>query len=95
MILTAYHFDGDPGALVDSHRRMVELFPPNSLDLHLAISHERGLTVYDACPDLATQQAFAASPEFRATLAQVGLPSPTIEVLGEVQYAHLNDDVRR
>jgi hypothetical protein len=95
MILTAYHFDGDPEALVESHRRMVELFPPDSLDVHLAISHEHGLTVYDACPDRATQQAFAASPEFGATLAQVGLPSPTIEVLGDVQYAHVNEDVRR
>ena len=95
MILTAYHFDGDPNALVDSHRRMVELFPPNSLDLHVAISHERGLTVYDACPDRAAQQVFAASPEFLATLAQVGLRSPTIEVLGDVRYAHVNEEMRR
>ena len=95
MILTAYHFDGDPDALVESHRRMLGLFPPDRLDVHLAISHERGLTVYDACPDLATQQAFAASPEFRAAIADVGLPSPTIEVLGEVQYAYVNKDVHR
>jgi len=90
MILTAYHFDGDPEALKASHRQMMELFPPSALDLHIAVTHERGLTVYDACPDIATQKAFAASPEFRDAIAKVGLPTPTIDVLGEVLFAHLN-----
>ena len=93
MILSAYHFDGDAELLMDCHRRMMELFPPTGLDLHIAVTHERGLTVYDSCPDLATQEAFVASPEFRGAIAQVGLPTPTIEVLGEVHFAHLNQSV--
>ena len=60
------------------------------LDLHLAVSHERGLTVYDACPDLATHEAFVAGPEFRGAIAQVGLPTPTVEVIGEVCLAHFS-----
>jgi hypothetical protein len=95
MILSAYHFEGDPESLMDCHRRMMELFPPAGLDLHIAVTHERGLTVYDSCPDLATQEAFAASPEFRAALARVALPMPAIQVLGEVHFAHMNQSVLR
>jgi hypothetical protein len=51
--------------------------------------------VYNSCADLATRDAFVASPEFRGTIAQVGLPSPTIEVLGEVYFAHLKQSVLR
>jgi hypothetical protein len=95
MILSAYHFGGDSDSLMESHRRMLELFPPAGLDLHIAVTHQRGLTVYDSCPDLATQEAFVASAEFRGTLAEVGLPTPTVEVLGEVHFAHLNQSVLR
>ena len=95
MILSAYHFQGDAETLMDCHRRMMELYPPTGLDLHVAVTHQRGLTVYDSCPDLATQEAFVASPEFRGALAQVDLPAPKIEVLGEVHFAHLNRSVLR
>jgi hypothetical protein len=95
MILSAYHFPGDPDTLMGCHRRMMELFPPSGLDLHIAVTNQQGLTVYDSCPDLATQEAFVASPEFRSALAQVGLSMPTVEVLGEVHFAHLNQSVLR
>ena len=93
MVLTAYHFDGDPDTLLEAHHKMTLLYPPNSLDLHVAITSEQGITVFDACPDRATQKAFAASPEFAATLTQVGLPTPRIEVLGDVHYATMNQSV--
>jgi hypothetical protein len=95
MILSAYTFDGDPDALLECHRKMMEMFPPAGLDLHVAITRDRGLTVLDSCPDLPTQEAFVASPEFRGALSQVGLPDPTIEVLGEVHFAHMNQSVIR
>src|SRR5262249_54247762 len=95
MILSAYHFQGDPDPLMESHRRMMELFPASGLDLHLAVTRDDGMTIYDSCPDLATHEAFVVSPEFRGALAQVGLPDPTIEVLGEVHFAHLNQSVLR
>jgi hypothetical protein len=93
VILSAYHFHGDAESLMDGHRRMMELFPLAGFDLHVAVTHEHGLTVYDSCPDLATQEAFVASPEFRGTIAQLGLPDPTIELIGEVRFAHLNESV--
>jgi hypothetical protein len=95
MILSAYHFAGDPDTLLDCHRRMMEMFPLSGLDLHIAVTHDHGLTVYDSCPDRLTQEAFVASPEFRSALAHVGLPAPTIEVVGDVHFAHLNQSVLR
>jgi hypothetical protein len=95
MILSTYEFEGDPETLMDCHHRMMEMYPPSGLDLHIAVTHERGLTVFDSCPDLPTQEAFVASPEFRSAIAQVGLPTPTIEVLGEVHFAHFNQSVIR
>jgi hypothetical protein len=95
MILSAYHFQGDAETLMECHRRMMELYPPTGLDLHIAVTHQRGLTVYDSCPDLATQEAFVSSPEFASALAQVGLSTPSVEVLGEVHFAHLSEAVLR
>jgi hypothetical protein len=95
MILAAYHFDGDSDALMERHGKMMAMFPPSGLDLHVAITKEAGITVLDACPDLATHAAFVVSPEFRGAIAQVGLPDPTIEVLGEVHFAHMNQSVLR
>ena len=95
MILSAYHFDGEPETLMAAHRRMMDLFPPSGLDLHIAVTDDRSLTIYDACPDRPTHEAFVASPEFRGALAEAGLPSPTIEVLGDVHFAHLRQSVLR
>lgn len=95
MILSAYHFTGDPDTLMESHHRMMELFPPTGLELHIAVTHDGGLTVYDSCPDLATHEAFVNSPEFRSAIAEVGLPEPTVELLGEVHFAHMNQTVLR
>ena len=89
MILSAYHFDGDPDALMESHRRMMELFPPTGLDLHIAVTHEHGVTVYDSCPDLPTHEAFARQRRVPGRdRRQVGLPPPAIEILGDVHFAH-------
>ena len=95
MILSAYHFTGDADSLMERHHKMMELFPPSGLDLHLAVTHDGGLTVFDSCPDLPTQQAFVVSPEFHGALAEVGLPTPRIEIVGEVHFAHLNASVLR
>jgi hypothetical protein len=31
VILSAYHFDGDPDALMHGHRRQLDLLPPSGL----------------------------------------------------------------
>ena len=95
MILSTYTFAGDPETLLESHRKMMGFFPPQSLDLHIAVTTDDGLVVYDSCPDLPTHEAFVVSPEFLGTLEQVGLPTPRIQVLGEVHFATMNQSVLR
>jgi hypothetical protein len=95
MILSTYEFDGEPEVLIEQHRQMVSLFPPNALDLHVAVSTETGLTVFDSCPDLATHNAFVTSPEFLGTIDQVGLPRPRITIVGDVHFATMNQSVIR
>ena len=95
MILATYTFEGDPEVLIEKHHEMMSFFPPAALDLHVAVTNDGGLTVFDACPDLATHKAFVVSPEFLGTLDRVGLPRPRIDVLGEVHFATMNQSVLR
>jgi hypothetical protein len=95
MILSTYTFSGDPETLLERHREMMSLFPPGALALHLAVTTEAGLVVFDSCPDLATHDAFVTSPEFLGTLDRVGLPSPRVDVVGEVHFATMNQSVLR
>jgi hypothetical protein len=95
MILATYTFEGDPAALVEKHHEMMSLFPPTALDLHIAVTTDDGLTVFDACPDLATHKAFVVSPEFLGTIDRVGLPRPRVDVVGEVHFATMNQSVLR
>ena len=94
MFLSAYHLDGDTAELLPAYRRLQTTFPPESLDLHVCVVREDGITIYDACPSRAEFEEFQRSPEFRSALADAGLPEPRIEPLGEVQDAYLSEPVR-
>ena len=50
LYLGAAHFDGDPGGLLPAYHRMLERFGIDTLDVHLCIVRDDGLTVLDACP---------------------------------------------
>ncbi len=93
MFLGAFQLDGDPQALLSGYERLMETYPPDSLDLHVCVQHDRGITVYDACPTRADFDAFTRSSEFRTALAAAGLPEPRIDALGEVYMAHLREPV--
>jgi hypothetical protein len=86
MYLTAYHFEGDPPTLAAAHARMVELFPPGALDLHLCVTTGDGIVVFDACPSREVAEAFRASPEFLRAVESAGLPAPRAESVGEVVW---------
>ena len=94
MFLGAFHFDGEPQALLSGYERLMQTYPPDSLDLHVCVRRDRGITVYDACPSQADFEAFTTGSEFRAAVAAAGLPAPRIEGLGDVQVAHLRHEVR-
>ena len=94
LYLGAAHFDGDPGELLPAYHRMLERFGIDTLDVHLCIARDDGLTVFDACPTKAVHQEFTGGDMFRQAIAEAGLPAPRIEGLGDVRIAHLRHEVR-
>ena len=94
LYLGAQHFDGDPGELLPAYHRLLERFGIDTLDVHLCIVRDDGLTVLDACPSKAVYEEFTTSEMFREAVAAAGLPAPHIEGLGDVQVAHLRQEVR-
>jgi len=93
MYLGHYAFDGDPELLEAAHRRMIAGYPPDSIDLHVAVVRADGLDVYDSCPDEPTFRDFVGGDTFRAALAAAGLPTPRAEGLGRVVNALLKQPV--
>lgn len=84
MFLTRYDYTGNTDSLVEAHDRMLAVFPPEILDLHVLIRTTDGITVLDGCPDEATARSFSTGAEFAQASAGVGLPTPRIEYLGDV-----------
>jgi hypothetical protein len=94
LYLGAMHFDGDPSELLPAYRRMLDGFGIDTLDVHLCVAREDGLTVFDACPTREIYEEFTASGMFRDAVAAAGLPAPRIEGLGDVRVAHLGQEIR-
>ena len=95
MFLSAYHFDGEPAALVPAYDAFAGTFPPGALGLHACVLTANGITVYDACPTRQVFEEFHRSAEFRSAVAAVGLPLPRIEPIGEVHHAMASQAVAR
>jgi hypothetical protein len=93
VFLSAHHFDGDPETLAAAHDRLYQRFPAESLDLHVCVLVEDGITVFDACQSREIFTAFSQSAGFRQALAEAGLPQPRLEPLGEVHDARVRDEV--
>jgi len=94
LYLGAMHFDGDPGELLPAYHRMLERFGIDTLDVHLCVVRDDGLTVFDACPGKAVHEEFTKSDTFRDAVAAAGLPAPRIDGLGDMHVAHLSHEVR-
>src|SRR6201989_36498 len=92
--LGAGHFDGAPRALLPAHERMLERFGLDALDVHLCITTDAGLTVFDACPTREIYEEFTRSETFLGAIAEAGLPAPRVSGLGDVQVAHVRQTVR-
>jgi hypothetical protein len=89
MFLGAFHFDGSVDELTAAYDRMLAGYPPDSLQLHISVLRDSGITVYDACPSRTDFERFIASDELRGALAGAGLPWPRIEAVGEVRTARV------
>ena len=86
MYLTSYTFTGNGTQLAARYDKLLARYRDELL-LHIAVTTESGLVVYDACPDQATAEAFRDSAEWREGLASVGLEMPTASGLGEIHAA--------
>jgi hypothetical protein len=87
MFLSVYHFDGALDELLPAYGRLHEMLPPTSFELHAVVTRAGGISVYDACPDRDTADAFQSSTQFSGTVDAAGLPQPRIEQLGEIHRA--------
>jgi hypothetical protein len=89
MFLGTYRFTGDPTALAAAYDRLMATFPDDApqLLLHICVSTEDGLVVYDTCPSQADFHAFSNDPTVLAAMQEVGLPVPEVEEIGEVHAA--------
>ncbi|HZU74175.1 MAG TPA: hypothetical protein VE990_15540 [Acidimicrobiales bacterium] len=87
MFLGSYDFDGDPETLLEAYNRLAAGFPPGALQLHVCVTREGGLTVFDGCPSKEVFLQFSAGEMFAAAVAAAGLPTPRVTPLGEVKNA--------
>jgi hypothetical protein len=94
LYLGALHFDGDPGELLPAYQRLLAGLGIDALDVHLCITTENGLTVFDACPTKADYEGYTASGTFHEAVAAAGLPAPRIDGLGNIRCARLRHEVR-
>ena len=94
MYLGAVYFDGDPGELLPAYHRMLEKFGLETLDVHLCITTDAGLTVFDACPTREIYEEFTRSETFLGAIAEAGLPAPRVSGLGNIQVAHVRQAIR-
>ena len=95
MFLGAYHFDGDPDVLVPAYERLMAGFPADSLELHVAVAREGGLTVYDACPSGVVFASFSVSDDFLGAVRAAGLPAPRVEPLGDLLDVRVRAEAHR
>jgi hypothetical protein len=94
MFLGSYEFDGQPAELLAAYQRLLQNFPPDSLDLHVSVVRDDGITVFDACPSRAAFDDFSQSPEFLGAVESAGLPRPSrVAALGEIHRAQLRQPV--
>ena len=94
MYLGAAYFDGDPDELLPAYQRMLEKFGLETLDVHLCITRDGGLTVFDACPTKQIYEEFTRSETFLGAIAEAGLPAPRVSGLGDIQVAHVRQAIR-
>jgi hypothetical protein len=94
MYLGVVYFDGDPGELLPAYLRMLEKAGLEALDVHLCITRDDGLTVFDACPTKEIYEEFTGSETFLGAIAEAGLPAPRVSGLGDLQVAHVRQAIR-
>lgn len=94
MYFGIYHFEGDTKKLLAGYERMMQSVPAAALHLHVCVPDGDGLWIYDACPSREAFEQFSGGQEFRALLADAGLPAPQVRQVGDVYRAVVGGERR-
>jgi len=89
MFFGIYRFEGKVDELTPKYEKMVASIPKESMHLHVCVRDAGGLTIYDTCPSREVFQSFSSSDFFHEALKSVGLPTPQVTPVGDVQAAIL------
>jgi len=89
MYLGLYRFDGNREKFLVAYDKLLQNMPLDNLHLHVCVSDEKGISIYDACPTREIFEAFSNSPDMQEALKSAGLPKPEINQIGEVHAAFL------
>jgi len=89
MYLGLYRFNGNRDEFLLAYEKLLQMMPPENLHLHVCVSDENGISIYDACPTREIFEAFSNSPDMQTAIKSAGLPQPEINQIGEVHTAFL------
>jgi hypothetical protein len=87
MFIGTYRFFGDPIELAAAYDRLMAKFPDDQLLVHICVTTDDGLVVYDTCPSQSDFHAFSTDPQVLAVMSEAGLPSPQVDEVGEIHTA--------
>jgi hypothetical protein len=93
--LGVYEFTGDPVTLLAAYERLLSTYPVERMLVHVCVTRDDGIAVYDACPTRAVFDVFSTSPEFAGALQAAGLPAPNVVPLGHVHSAVVPEAIGR
>jgi hypothetical protein len=79
MHCSVWRFTGDPVALEEGYRALMDRIPASNHVLHAAARTPDGLLLFDTCPSEEVYRTFFGSDEFRALLAEHGLVDGVVE----------------
>jgi hypothetical protein len=93
MILGSYTFAGDPADLTVRYDALLERFRDQLTGPHISVVTDTGLTILDTCPTAEDFAGFVEGQAFRAALRDVGLPAPSIALVGDVHWTNTSSVV--
>ena len=90
MFLGTYRFEGDPAKLKQAYDRMLEMAPHDNLSLHVCVTDDTGMWIYDTCPDRQAFTEFSTGEFLRNLCKDSGLPDPRVTQVGDVHAAFVS-----
>ena len=87
MFFGTYRFEGDPAQLKQAYDRMLGMIQHDNLSLHVCVTDDTGMWIYDTCLDRQAFTEFSTDEFLRNLCRDSGLPEPRVTPVGEVHAA--------